>query len=96
MCFITPFNVRHALYDVVARINLIPLVIYKLLGENSFVKKPMGVIYNIVVRVSSFMFPNDFMILYCDMDFQAPIILGRTFLATSWAFIGMELEQMMF
>ena len=36
------------------------------------------------------------MILDCEADFEVPIILGRPFLATGRALVGMEKEQMKF
>ena len=41
-------------------------------------------------------FPPDFVILDCEVDFEVPIILGRPFLATSRALVDMENWQMKF
>ena len=41
-------------------------------------------------------FPTDFVILDCEVDFEVPIILGRPFLATCRALVDMEKGQMKF
>ena len=46
--------------------------------------------------MESFIFPADFVILDCEVDFEVPIILGRTFLATGRALVDMEKGQMTF
>ena len=35
-----------------------------------------------LVKVESFIFPADFVILDCEVNFEVPIILGRPFLTT--------------
>ena len=49
-----------------------------------------------LVKVESFIFPADFVILDCEVDFEVPIILGRPFLATGRALVDMEKGQMIF
>ena len=49
-----------------------------------------------LVKVESFIFPTDFVILNCEVDFEVPIILGRPFLATGRALVDMEKGQMKF
>ena len=49
-----------------------------------------------LVKVESFIFPADFVILDCEVDFEVPIILGRPFLATGRALVDMEKGQMKF
>lgn len=51
-----------------------------LLMVDSFMKKLVGVLCDLVVRVAPYMLLADFMFLDCEVDFQAPIILGKTFL----------------
>ena len=43
-----------------------------------------------LVKVESFIFPADFVILDCEVNFQVPIILGRPFLTTGKALVYME------
>ena len=43
-----------------------------------------------LVKVESFIFPADFVILDCEANFEVPIILGRPFLATDRDLVDME------
>ena len=65
-----------ALCDLGARINLMPLSIYKKLGlgdpkptvmrllmDDRTVKRPIGILHDVLVKVESFSFPADFVIL---------------------------------
>ena len=80
-----------------------PLSIYKNLGlgdqnpstmwllmADRTVKRPITILHDVFVKVESIIFPEDFVILYCDMDFEVPIILGRLFLATCRTLVDME------
>ena len=49
-----------------------------------------------LIKVESFIFPADFVILDCKVDFKVSIILGRPFLATGRALVDMEKGQMKF
>ena len=49
-----------------------------------------------LVKVESFIFPADFVILDCEVNFEVPTILGRPFLATGRSLVDMENEQMKF
>ena len=53
------------------------------------VKRPIGILHDVLVKVKLFIFPEDFVILDCEVDFEVPIILGRPFLATGRAFVDM-------
>lgn len=48
--------------------------------DDKSVKRPMGIIYDVLLKVASFIFLVDFVILDCNMDFKVPIILDRSFL----------------
>ncbi|KAK4707307.1 hypothetical protein R3W88_033154 [Solanum pinnatisectum] len=98
-----------ALCDLGASINLTPLLIYKKLGlgapkptvmrllmADRIVKKPIGVLQDVLVKVGSSIFPADFVILDCEVDFEVPVILWRSFLATGHALVDMERGQMKF
>ncbi|GJW74473.1 DNA-directed DNA polymerase [Tanacetum coccineum] len=52
-----------------------------------FIKYPVGVCENLLVKVSKFIFPADFIVLEMDEDELVPIILGQPFLATTRAMI---------
>ena len=92
-----------ALCDLGASINLMPFSIYKKLGlgdqkptamrlqmADRTVKRPIGILHDVLVKVESFTFPTDFVILDCEVNFEKSIILGRSFLATGRALVNME------
>ena len=98
-----------ALRDLGAIINHMPLSIYKKLDlgdpkptamrplmADRIVKRPIGILHDVLVKVESFIFPADFLILDCEVDFEVPIILGSPFLATGRAIIDMEKGKMKF
>ena len=68
----------------------------QLLMVDRTVKRPIGILYDVLVKVESFIFPVDFVILDCKVDFKMSIILGRSFLATGRALVDMEKGQMKF
>ncbi|XP_070015290.1 uncharacterized protein [Nicotiana sylvestris] len=53
-------------------------------------KRPLGIINGVLVRVDKFILPADFVILDCEVDFEVPIIFGRPFLATGKALVDVE------
>ena len=80
-----------------------PLSIYKKLGlgdpkptamrlliADRIVKWPIGILHDVLVKVESFIFSVDLVILDCEVDFEVPIILGRPFFATGRALVDME------
>ena len=85
-----------------------PLSIYKKLGLGNSkptamrllmvdrTVRPIGILHDVLVKVESFIFPLDFVILDCEVDFEVPIILGRPFLATGRTLVDMEKGQMKF
>ncbi|KAK8619595.1 hypothetical protein V6N13_135877 [Hibiscus sabdariffa] len=94
-CFIGHNYPTKALCDPGASINLMPKSVFRKLGigeakpttvmlqlaDHSYVQ-PEGKIEDILVKVDKFIFLADFLILDCEADENAPIILGRPFLAT--------------
>ena len=68
----------------------------RLLMADRTVKRPIGILHDMLVKVESFIFLADFVILDCEVDFEVPIIFGRTFLATGRALVDMEKGQMKF
>ncbi|XP_070026177.1 uncharacterized protein [Nicotiana sylvestris] len=106
-CTIGNFAFAKALYDLGASINLMPLVMYKRLGirrarptsmllqlANRTMKRPSGILDDMLVQVGKFEFPTDFVILDCRVDEEIPIILGRPFLATGRALIDCETREL--
>ena len=68
----------------------------RLLVADRTVKRPIGMLHDVLLKGESFIFPTDFVILDCVVDFEVPIILGRPFLATGRALVDMEKGQMTF
>ncbi|KAK8636590.1 hypothetical protein V6N13_124335 [Hibiscus sabdariffa] len=108
-CFIGHNYPTKALCDPGASINLMPKSVFRKLGigeakpttvmlqlaDHSYVQ-PEGKIEDILVKVDKFIFPADFLILDCEADEHAPIILGRPFLSTSRAEIDFDKDEIVF
>ncbi|KAK8666001.1 hypothetical protein V6N13_006154 [Hibiscus sabdariffa] len=108
-CFIGQKYPTKALCDPGASINLMPKSVFRKLGigeakpttvmlqlaDHSYVQ-PEGKIEDILVKVDKFIFPADFLILDCEADENAPIILGRPFLSTSRAVIDFDKDEIVF
>ncbi|XP_038877783.1 uncharacterized protein LOC120070007 [Benincasa hispida] len=102
-CLIGGKEVRNALCDLGASINLMPLSIFKKLNignarpttvtlqlaERS-ITHPEGKIEDVLVQVDTFIFPTDFIILDYEADIEVPIILGHLFLTTGRALIDVQ------
>ncbi|XP_075082210.1 uncharacterized protein LOC142166788 [Nicotiana tabacum] len=106
-CTIGSYAFSKSLCYLGASINLMPLSIYKKLGigrarptsmllqlADRTVKRPSGILDDVLVQVGKFMFPTDFVILDCKVDEEIPIILGRSFLATGRARIDCETGEL--
>ncbi|XP_070024970.1 uncharacterized protein [Nicotiana sylvestris] len=106
-CTIGNFAFAKALCDLGANINLMPLVIYKKLGigraaptsmllqlADKTVKRPFGILDDVLIQVGKFVFPADFVILDCKVDEEIPIILGRSLLAKGRALIDCETGEL--
>ncbi|KAK8625743.1 hypothetical protein V6N13_056904 [Hibiscus sabdariffa] len=72
-----------------------PTTVMLQLVDHSFVQ-PEGKIEDILVRIDKIIFPADFLILDCEADENAPIILGRPFLSTSRATIDFDKDEIVF
>ncbi|XP_069151954.1 uncharacterized protein [Solanum lycopersicum] len=81
-CTVGSLHFAKALCDLRATINLMPLSIYKKLGlgdpksttmrllmDDRIVKRPIGIVHDVLVKVESFNFPADFVIPDCEVDF---------------------------
>ena len=101
-CHIGNFNFM-ALCDLGASINLMPFSVYRKLGVGEVkptsvslqmadrsLKRPRGILEDVLVKVNKFIFPADFIILDMEEDEHLPIILGRPFLATGKALIDVQ------
>ena len=84
-----------------------PLSIYKMLDlgdpklsamrlimDDRTVKRPIGILHDVLVKVESFISLADFVVLDCEVDFEVPIILWRPVLATGRALDDMEKGHM--
>nr|GEU69538.1 reverse transcriptase domain-containing protein [Tanacetum cinerariifolium] len=105
-CDFPRMNVCHALADLGASINLMPLSIWKklLLPEltptrmtlklvDRSITSPKGVAEDLFVKVGKFYFPIDFVVVDFEADPRVPIILGRSFLRTGRALIDVYGEE---
>ncbi|KAL4284024.1 hypothetical protein GQ457_16G019370 [Hibiscus cannabinus] len=72
-----------------------PTTVMLQLADHSFVQ-PEGKIEDILVRIDKFIFPVDFLIIDCEADENAPIILVRPFLATIRVVIDFDKEEIAF
>ncbi|XP_070012309.1 uncharacterized protein [Nicotiana sylvestris] len=108
-CTIGAHDFARALCDNGARINLMPLAIYKKAGlgmprptsmrlkmADRSIKRPVGIVDDVLVKVEKFHLPTDFIILDCVVDKEIPIILERPFLATGRALMDSEWNEIKF
>ncbi|GJT76175.1 reverse transcriptase domain-containing protein [Tanacetum coccineum] len=99
-CFIKNMCYK-ALADLGANVSVIPYSTYTTLGlgdliptklivklANRTVKRPKGIVENMLVGIDKFTFLVDFIILDILEDFKTPLILGRPFLSTAHAIIN--------
>lgn len=54
------------------------------------VKRPYGVVEDVLVKIDKFFFPIDFVVLEMHEDEEIPLILGRPFLETGRCMIDIE------
>ncbi|XP_055961022.1 uncharacterized protein LOC130015266 [Mercurialis annua] len=103
-CTIGDLQTINCLCDLGASINLMPLSLFRqLLGDQRVkttlmmlqladhsVKKPYGIVENVLVKVEKFIFPVYFVVLDYEIDKECPLILGRPFMNTSRALIDVN------
>ncbi|GJU79386.1 reverse transcriptase domain-containing protein [Tanacetum coccineum] len=106
-CDFPGMDVCHALADLGASINLMPLSIWKKLSlpeltptrmtlelADRSITRPKGVAKDVFVKVGKFHFPTDFVVVDFDADPRVPLILfGRPFLRTSRTLIDVYGEE---
>ncbi|GJY62546.1 reverse transcriptase domain-containing protein [Tanacetum coccineum] len=106
-CDFPEMNECLALADLGASINLMPLSIWKELSLPALTKTrmileladrtistPTGIAEDVFVKVRTFFFPVDFVVVDYVADPRVPLILGRPFLRTARALIDVHGEQM--
>jgi hypothetical protein len=104
-CIIGQKEIDEALLDLGAGVNLLPYSVYQQLGLGELkpttvilqladrsIKKPRGIIEDVIIKVDKFFFPVDFIVLDTEPvphpERLIPIILGCPFLATANACIN--------
>nr|XP_016488256.1 PREDICTED: uncharacterized protein LOC107808262 [Nicotiana tabacum] len=60
------------------------------------IKKPVGIVDDVLVKMGKFHLPADFVILDCAVDKEIPIILGRPFLDIGRALMDSEWNEIKF
>ncbi|XP_070046262.1 uncharacterized protein [Nicotiana tomentosiformis] len=108
-CTIGSADFAKVLCDLGASINLMSYCMFKTLGigqprptsmrlqmADSTMKRPLGIIDDVLVRVGKFILPADFVILDCEVDYEVPIILGKPFLARGNTLIDVEAGELIF
>nr|GEV22696.1 DNA-directed DNA polymerase [Tanacetum cinerariifolium] len=100
LCGFPGIDVCHALANLGASINLMPLSIWKKLSlleltptrmtlelEDRSITRPKEVAEDVFIKVGKFHFPTDFVVIDFEADPRVPLILGRSFLRTGHALI---------
>ncbi|GJU68742.1 reverse transcriptase domain-containing protein [Tanacetum coccineum] len=109
--FLIPYNfsgmdVCHALADLGASINHMPLSLWKKLSlpkltptrmtfelADRSITRPKGLAEDVFVKVGKFHFPTDFVVVDFEADPRVPLIVGRSFLRTGRALIDVYGEE---
>ncbi|XP_050888585.1 uncharacterized protein LOC127093717 [Lathyrus oleraceus] len=102
-CTIGDRSFKKALIDLGASVSLMSLSIYKKLGigamqdtrmtlqfADHLIKKPYGIVEDVLVKIDKFVIPMDFVILEMPEDEEIPLILGTPFLETRRCLINIE------
>ncbi|XP_006577646.1 uncharacterized protein LOC114405183 [Glycine soja] len=101
-CTIGKEAVNKAFIDLGASINLMPLSMCKRIGNlkidptkmtlqpvDHSIKRPYGVVEDVLVKLHHFTFPVDFVIIDIEEDTDIPLILGRPFMLTANCVVDM-------
>ncbi|GJS17612.1 reverse transcriptase domain-containing protein [Tanacetum coccineum] len=105
-CNFLGMDVCHALADLGASINLMPLSFWKKLSlpkltptrmtlelADRSITHPKGLTEYVYVKVGKFHFPTNFVVVNFEADPRVPFILGRSFLRTGRALIDVYGEE---
>ncbi|XP_039134242.1 uncharacterized protein LOC120271634 [Dioscorea cayenensis subsp. rotundata] len=106
-CVIGEGMTEHALADDGASLNVMPYNLFLKLELEDLrptrmtlqlpdrsVRRPRGVVEDVLVRVDKLIFPIDFVILDVDDNVEVPLIIGRQFLNISGALIDVKEGKM--
>ncbi|GKA76763.1 reverse transcriptase domain-containing protein [Tanacetum coccineum] len=105
-CNFSRMDVCHALPNLGASINLMPLSFWKKLSlpeltpirmtlelADRSITHPKGLAEDVYVKVGKFHFPTDFLVVNFEADPRVPLILRRSFVRTSRALIDVYGEE---
>jgi len=108
-CVIRSEIVKKAMCDLRASVSLMSLSLYERLGIGELkstrmtlqladrsVKYSVGIIEDVPVKVGEIYIPANFIVMEMEEDNQAPILLGRPFLATAGAIIDVKHGKLAF
>ncbi|XP_070031924.1 uncharacterized protein [Nicotiana tomentosiformis] len=108
-CTIGSTEFAKALCDLMESINLMPYLIFKTLGigqpmptsmrlqmADRTMKRPLGVIEDVLVRFDKLVLPMDFVILDCEVNYEVPNILGRPVITTGKSLCDVEAGELTF
>ena len=62
----------------------------RLLMADRTMKRPIGILHDVLVKVGSFISTEDFFNVDCEVNLGVPIIHGRPFLSTCRALVAMK------
>ncbi|XP_074278069.1 uncharacterized protein LOC141601674 [Silene latifolia] len=99
-CVVGGVPITRALCDLGASVSVLPLKVAKKVGiydliptnmtlqlADRSIKRPLGMLEDVLVKVGKYLIPTDFVVLDIPEDSHTPIILGRPFLATGGVLI---------
>nr|GEV81773.1 hypothetical protein [Tanacetum cinerariifolium] len=105
-CDFPGMGVCHALADLGASNNLMPLSIWKKISlpeltptrmtlelADRSITRLKGVFKDVFVKVGKFHFPTDFVVVDFEVDLRVPLILGRSYLRTGRVLIDVYGEE---
>ncbi|KAK9683896.1 hypothetical protein RND81_10G173100 [Saponaria officinalis] len=108
-CTIGTHTISNALCDLGASVSVLPYSICQKLGLGELkcsnvtlqmadrsLKRPLGILEDVPVKVGQFFYPVDFVVLDIPEDTRVPIILGRPFLHTAGAIIDVGEKTLTF
>ncbi|XP_074277088.1 uncharacterized protein LOC141600741 [Silene latifolia] len=108
-CVVGGVPISRALCDLGASVSVISLKVAKKIGIQNLapttmtlqladrsVKRPMGVLEDVPVKVGKLLIPADFVVLDISENSHTPIILGRPFLATRGVIIDVKNGRLTF
>lgn len=84
-----------AIFQEVGIDTLSPMMMWLFMVDRSM-KRLIGILHDVLVKVDKFILRADFVILDCKVDIDVLIILGRPFLATKRALVDVDRGDLRF